>query len=503
MLFFGCAVLFFAVGTSPQTFIDPDAYYHMTITQIMLDQRTIVTDFQWLQFTTLTEAFVDHHLLYHLLLLPFVAAFGQTVGLKIATALLGGAVMTVFYLLLKNRGVSFASVWCVLLLCFYDFSFRMSLGKANSLSLIFLLVGFVLLCTKQYRAIALVSFFYVWAYGGFAQLLIMSLLYALLELVSDVRKNGWPSLQKMWNLSRLPRNTTLGMIAGLIIHPSFPQNISFLWEQFFHIGVINYQDSIGVGGEWYPYGVSELFFLSLPLTAIALLAIALTFIYRKSWRSETLLAGAMAIFFLGLSLKSRRYIEYAIPWTVLWTALTAHHAGSTEQLRTWMLKRFRRGGVLTRSVLGTCAIVAMSGVFILGLSSLSSLERQYTRGIPFSRMSGVGTWLEHNAPRNALIFHDDWDVFPLLFHHAPSMRYIVGLDPTFMYRFDPDMYRTWVAVTQGAQTADLHATIKEDFGASYVVIDHDHIEMRRSIVAAQGFALVYEDGDGAIYAVEE
>src|SRR3989337_4312435 len=50
----------------------------------------------------------------------------------------------------------------------------------------------------------------------------------------------------------------LGLLAGLIINPYFPDNIAFTWQQAVKIGLINYQNIIGVGGEWYPYKIFDL-----------------------------------------------------------------------------------------------------------------------------------------------------------------------------------------------------------------------------------------------------
>lgn len=496
---FAFATFFFTLTTSHPSFNDPDAYYHMTLTQIMLDTRGVVTDFPWLQFTTLKDAYVDHHLLYHIFLLPFVAAFGQPLGLKIATTLLGAAVISVLYIVLRRFHVRYASVWSLLLLFTYDFTFRISLGKGNSFSLLFLLIAFVAIVERRERLLAVLSFLYVWAYGGFVQLLLVACIAAVIELGFTTRLKKLPSFTELLHAVRLPAVCALSMIAGLIFHPSFPQNISFLWEQFIQIGVINYSDTISVGAEWYPLSVRDLLIGSNVLCALTMLSLFVTVRYRKNISPHSLVAGCMSILMIILTLKSRRYIEYAVPWTVLWSALALQN---TQWVQHAILKRLHTSqDRLSRLVTMSVAGYAIVGMLALGILCASRLYDDYAMGIAFTRMHGVGKWLEEHAPEGSQIFHDDWSVFPMLFHQAPHMRYIVGLDATFMYRYNEELYRTWVAITGGEKKDHLYNTIAHDFESDYIVMDQKHTAMRENIDATPGFSLVYEDSDGVIYRV--
>lgn len=503
VLIFACASFFFALTTAPASFIDPDAFYHMTMSQLMLDQRGVITEFPWLQFTTLKEAYVDHHLLYHILLIPFIAACGQPIGLKIATVVLGAGVITTIFLVLRSLAVRHAWVWSLVLLFSYDFVFRLSLGKANSLSLIILFAGFFAVVRKQRRLLAVLAFCYVWAYGGFVQLLVLACVASAVRIGALlVRKQT--SLKHILRECAEPSYVLAGMIAGLVIHPSFPLNFSFLWEQVVQIALINYQDTIPVGLEWYPTSVTELLIGAMPLTVACLIALLLSITHRKQLSVQSLIAGGMAVLCVVLTFKSRRYIEYAVPWAVLWAALTAHDARWFARLRSWLTNRWSGGSEqFTRWIVTGVMIYAVAGFAVMGVSAGVQLFEDYRNGRPFSHMSEIGEWLTDNAQPGSLIFHDDWDVFPHLFHHAPGMYYIVGLDPTFMYRYDAQLHTEWVAITTGKQTENLHEAIARRFSADYVVMDHDHTAMRHNIEHSSGFTLVHEDTDGVIFAVEK
>ena len=86
----------------------------------------------------------------------------------------------------------------------------------------------------------------------------------------------------------------------------------------------------------------------------------------------------------------------------------------------------------------------------------------------------------------------DWDDFPYLFFHNTHNIYLVGLDPTYLERADPELWDLWVAVTQG----EIHqpsAAIRSAFGATYVVSDAQHKAFTDKARDDPGMHLVYQD----------
>ncbi|MBI3626721.1 hypothetical protein HY224_01600, partial [Candidatus Uhrbacteria bacterium] len=61
---------------------DPDAFYHIKMAQMMAHQG-LLTEFPALPYTTFSQNFTDHHLLYHFLLIPFVS-LSPILGAKLA-----------------------------------------------------------------------------------------------------------------------------------------------------------------------------------------------------------------------------------------------------------------------------------------------------------------------------------------------------------------------------------------------------------------------------------
>src|SRR3990167_7242483 len=105
-----------------------------------------------------------------------------------------------------------------------------------------------------------------------------------------------------------------GTLLGMIIHPYFPQNLKFYQSQLIDIGVVNYQKVIGVGGEWYPYGFVELIPDTFMVVILAIITLTVMFIFYQKQSALSLTSLAYFVFFLLLTLKSRRYVEYYVPF---------------------------------------------------------------------------------------------------------------------------------------------------------------------------------------------
>jgi hypothetical protein len=132
--------------------------------------------------------------------------------------------------------------------------YRMNMGKAMSLSIVFVSAGVYLLFTRKYVWLAPLAFLYVWTYSLWPLLGVAALIWAAVILWSERRIEWRPVL---W--------VTIGCLAGLIINPYFPSNIKLFIEHIV-IKVKPGNFSTDVGGEWYPYNSWE--FLQYCLLAV-------------------------------------------------------------------------------------------------------------------------------------------------------------------------------------------------------------------------------------------
>lgn len=488
----------FALGLYWQAsgcFTDPDSFYHMKMAENLADGK-LVLDFPWQQFSLLRDSFCDQHFLYHLLLAPFSMAFGSLIGTKLAVAMLFGGFVLVFCLVLRTVGAKWPWLWGLVLTVSVPFAFRLNLVKANALSLIIIFTAIYLLVKYKPGWLFLLSFVFVWAYGGWPIMLGMVVLYGIFDAVfHKKRKEGL----------MLAGGSAGGLAAGVLINPYFPNNLEYYWQQFVQIGIINYQDKIGVGGEWYPYAFSGLVSGAVIAFMFLFLAVFL-FIYdfkrqkKMSWFSLVMMLG-----FLALTLKSKRYVEYAIPFAVFYSAVVI----SLSLPKKWLAETFNFAGALT----GRRKFFGIGSVFLIMLlafmapavigSDIRENKEDLWRGSSYYEFSLACRWLEENSEPGSIVLHSDWDIWPSLYYWNDANYYIIGLDPTFMFNYDQDLYWKWAHITKGEEKEAVYEQAKNDFNASYMFVEDDNKKMERYIRRDDRFEQVYEDDEAVIFRLLE
>lgn len=503
-----CFSFFFLMQYNP-TFADPDSFYHTKMALLMKD-RGIIYDFPWLgNYTILGHAYTDQHLLYHAFLIPFVAWLHPVVGVKLATAILATAAIMTFVWVLQRWRARFAYVFGFLLMIIPPLIFRLDLPKAPAVSIIFLLLGTYLVVADRWRAMFVLAWLYVWAYGGFSLVAVISGLYVAVNVIGSFikwlthqsrnRHGWWPAIwrQKSWLVFF---SALAGVGAGLLTSPYFPKNLEFYRYQLFEIGVKNYHQLIGVGGEWYPYEIWDL--LSATVFAIipAVLALAVFVINRKERQRHHILLLLLMLSFLALTLKSRRYVEYFVPFTMLFAAtVLGQWLQRVQWRRYWhsFTRLYFRKQILV-TLVSIYFLVTVPTIIIQGVLN----ERtQLAEGTSYTQFAAAGAWLAQHSNQGDIVLHSDWDEFPALFYYDDVNNYINGLDSTFMYLYDKDLHKKWVDITMGNQIPGLRNVVMNEFKARYVFATLDHTAMRRNMESV-GFLLVYEDSEAAVYEVK-
>ena len=261
-IFLEAAVLFilFAVGLGVVQFSTPDlpdndGYYHIKLAAIMR-QEGLRPDFPWLPLSILNEReYYDHHFLFHVALIPFT--FGDLrLGAKLASVLFASLAFLAVWWLLRGQKVRYAGLWALaLLLVSQAFLYRMSITRAQSLSLGLLALSLHWMLQGRSRLFFLVGFGYVWLYNAFPLLPILALVYALGVWLVEGRLPLKPALY-----------ASLGIAAGLVINPYFPHDIIFALRHILPkaLGATD----VRVGNEWFPYTTAQLVENSWPALVI-------------------------------------------------------------------------------------------------------------------------------------------------------------------------------------------------------------------------------------------
>jgi hypothetical protein len=496
---------------------------------VLIRDQGIVKDFPWLQFTILKNYYIDHHFLYHVALIPFVSFLDPLVGIKLATALFAALLILVIYWFLQKFKIKGAIFYCLILLISSPFIFRINLAKASSVSLILLLFGTYFIFKRKLWQLFALSFIYVWTYGGWPLILVLTVFYissdSLIKTIDyfsnqklEIQNSKFKILEFFKNFVKTAvskPNLKLfiscfgGLLAGVVINPFFPKNLLFYWHQIIEIAVVNYQGKIGVGAEWYPYDFGDLVSNSSFVFILLILSFAFFFInflenfvgqkkfFKADYKTKTfiLCLNLLALFFLTFTLRSRRNVEYFIPFAVLSAGFSLNQPLSSAKkywsiFNDWWQKRKILASVICLYVLAVVPFTAVRNIL--------SVKDLYAGGDSTQKYRGAAEWLKKNTPARSIIFHNDWDDFPPLFYYNSGNYYIDGLDPTFMYDYDKNLYQEWVDITTGKKK-NISELVKNDFHSEYVFVDKDHAALENNLKSDGHFEMVYKDSEGKIY----
>jgi hypothetical protein len=134
-----------------------DGYYHIR------QAGRIALPFPWLPTTILNpQDFTDHHLLFHLLLIPFTLG-DLIVGAKVAAVLFAAAATLVWFAVARLQGVRQPLVWLLVLIASSEaFLYRLSMTRRQSLVLLLLLLLVHLVLTRRTRWLLPLGFAFFW-----------------------------------------------------------------------------------------------------------------------------------------------------------------------------------------------------------------------------------------------------------------------------------------------------------------------------------------------------
>ncbi len=444
---------FFFVQINP-TLQDPDAFYHLKMAELIQDQGVIL-DFPWQQQTVLQDYFTDHHLLYHLYIIPFISVFGSLLGIKIAQTLLNVGLFLLIYFILKKFKVKYAEILMVFLLTMPYLTARLSLLKGSPLALILVLAGFYFLTQKKYLWLWIIAFLYVWSHGGFIVLLAITFIYTLFYKKEFIKANltAWA-----------------GVLAGLVINPYFPQNLKFYWQQLVQIGLINYKDEIAVGSEWYSPNLFSFIPPNGTIFIFITLALVCLLIYRKKLTRLHWLLLSLAGFFFLATLKSVRFVEYFIPFAFIFSCLTLTLYLTSNHFKKQLV--YYRKNIYKHKIYLVIGIYLSIALILFFLANLQTLYFQFqeNNNNKYYYSYHAQQHLKAVSQPGDTVFHSRWDYWPQFFYHNTYNNFLVGLDPTFMYNYNKDNYQTWIDLRDGKFKTQSAQVIKQTFNCKYALI---------------------------------
>ena len=346
-------------------------------------------DFPWLPLSILNQnEFYDHHFLFHVALIPFT--FGDLrLGAKWAAVVFASLSFLAIWYLFHRQRIPWGWLWALALLGISDaFLYRMSITRAQSLSLGVLALGLAWMFEGKHRHLAVLAFLYVWMYDAFPLLLILAVLHLISIALIEHRLEYGPLLF-----------IGIGIVLGMLINPYFPHNIIFSYRHM--LPKLTGATSVSVGNEWYPYDTGQLLKNSLPaLVAFGSRRFAIGLAGRKmDVRTGT---SWLAALLFGLMLfQARRFIEYFPPFALIfaafaWTPLIRDPGPATVS-QTQSNPRGLWQRTLPAFVLAF-AVIAAAG------KSLPATRASIQAWNTYNLYEGASAWLKKNTPAGALVF---------------------------------------------------------------------------------------------------
>lgn len=461
---------------------EEDGYYHLKLAWVLRHQGFLRGGFPWAWFSLWREGFSDGAPLFHLWLIPFT--FGDLAfGGKLATVLLGAAVFSSFHLILALNGLRARAYWTwAFALGGGYFLFRMMMPRPQVLSVLMLLWSVHFLLDGRVRAFAAMSVLYPFSYVA-----------AFLPQVFSVLR--WAYLKAV--AGRDERRLVLAgfgaYAAATVLHPYFPKNLTFFYVQNLYVMflALTQKVNLSLAGEFLPLDTRQ--FLGAHLVPIGhLLALAFVLVHRRTALSEkTRALMPMAAAAVALTCGSKRFVEYSVPLCTLLAAFLftdlASDYGEEEFARDW-------------GRAGRAAVLALFGAMGLASGVEARMLRADMRGVRPPRFEGLARTLNEKVPPGEVVYVCDWDETPELFFYADRYRYPVIMDPTFMYYWDPAVWKEWHAVANGLLgPAETRRALDATFGARFGLCGARFTALRALVGSDPGFRVVAEDAHGYVF----
>lgn len=433
---------------------DYDTAYHAAMGKL-IRSHGILHSFPWTPFSWLYDHFADDELLFHLLFVP-LAGLNWITASQIVGTLAGATILTVFYVLLRTERVRFAGLWALILLaCSLLFIFRFILVRPHLLSIALSLIFLWAAVRGRLLVLAAVSAIYPLVYIAFWQLPCLLLLAAETARFFSGKGIRWKPAAAAF----------AGVAAGVAVHPNALDLLRYNWIVMYYVLFkIGWLTDVGfdMGAELKPFPLGG-WVQGLIIPVFSLIASSV-FAWRNRRNDMLPLAFVfVALGFCVLTIKSARFAEYFVPFSVAALALASRTVN----------RRF-----LAPAILG----VSMIYTLWVGSPTLSDITHLENKMPP-----EIAAALQRLIPRGSQVFTTDWYNTGLLMMTLPDRLFLVTQDPTFLYLKDPELYKIWYSITHDAP-AGMAETIRQRFNARYVIVSNPRQ------MAQFSYRLFYEPG---------
>lgn len=409
------AVLAFLYAPSPVIY-DADSYYHLAVAREYL-ARGHEGPLESIRGGLLASNFGDKEVLFHVFLEPFVAAFGPSLGGRVALTVFGALVLTlVAYSSLRVVGAWGLLIPLWMMVASTEFAWRLVRLRPELLALILIIVGLWLAGMRRYRWLAVVAAIFALSYTAIHAFVGIFVILSLAD--------AWVHRRWQWRIALFP---IVGALVGLLIHPQFPNNLAVWWFQ--SVEYFRFKGVLDVGTEIRPNFTDVVLMVNLGWF------LGLAILWRSSEPSDKprtdndlwLTFGVGAGIFGGLYLLMSRFSVYFVPLATLWLLFVLDHRG-----RIWTpWVRLPWWGRI-RASLAWCVCILIS--LPVATAELRRYRDRTDTGPDQIRLTDQEAF-GRAVPEGGHVLAP-WRTTPIYMFYAPQGRYLNVLDPVFLAATD-------------------------------------------------------------------
>jgi len=447
--------------TVPQI-IGFDGYYNIKAAKI-IKESGFVKEGIAPENTILADNYADIQILFRILLIPFTF-LGLELGAKIAAVLFGAIAFSVFYWFLLQNNIKYSFFWSMLYLVTSEaLMYRFMLPRQMPLAISLLILTIYFLQNRRYYLLSFTVLAHVLLHSSFVFQFLVIGLYFIFEKIFSKKIEYYPILCSV-----------IGLIAGLIFNPYFPNNVVMTYLQISKVNLIGNLYNV----EWKAWIFID-FVKNNILVLIYFAIIALAIFKAKKISKDKLFFLVLALFFFVYAILARRMQEYLVPFLVIALALILND----------YLQIFCENGLFGK--LKYAAIMVLIIVAGINFAILREDIRDNTFLHNFKNCSG---WISNNVPKNSLIFVNAY-AFSYLFFYNSEVKYTHGIDLAYSYLHDDDRFKRYIRILQGTLKSDVDYIIK-DYNPDYLFsgkVEQDAQLFNYIVAHKKNYKAVYED----------
>ena len=500
-----------------------DPLFHIRFAETVREHGfSAFRDFDGLPFSEIGKSYlIYYNFLFYAVLVPFTFFHPLILGIKAYCVLAAAITLTVSYLFLRTFSVPKPFFWVVGLACAISsldlsrFIMARPFALAPALLLLILLAGY----RKRYVLLAcLCTVYFLWHTATF-----FFPIFCIVVLSAFSGLYGRKFDSKL--LLSAIFGTAVGFLAVSLIAPGFPTYMREIIFGVFSDTIVGKKVAISEGGELYPVKIFDYLSMNMVLFAAFLIGISLEISRYVSMRRERTLAAqserqvvegalfAISLSFFLFSLISRRNLDFYVIAVMAYIPMVLVHF--SEGIRA--LEPIAKRALIVGVAIFVTYLVTATGLAIN--DKIASMQ-------PYDFLERPSEWLKKNVSRGEIIFNPTWNWFPSLYLYNPGNRYIAGIEPRFLYNYDPEKYWEWWHISGGGYVCrsercdqmesrqqavvasddeevkktwakenenEVADAIRNDFSSSYIVTSDDFFAL--SIILGKGarFEEVYRD----------